>query len=332
MVTGDHAGTAASVSREVGLLTPDGHVLEGQQLGQADPAEVSVFARVKPEDKLAIVRALQERGEVVAVTGDGVNDAPALRQADIGVAMGRTGSDVAREAADMVITDDNLGTIVHAVEEGRGLVRNIRNVIDYLVAGNLSEVAVVVTVLLLFSRRRCHAHAPADPLDQPPHRWSSGGGSRGRVGFRGTYGPGGHLEPAVVAESADARGAWDVDRVHVRGHLRGRSVRLRPVVRVRTDGDVHRPRVVASALRIRRLPGSSGRNAGTAPCAAGARGLLIAVGTGIVLQAAVVAFPVFHDVFDTTPSPHPDGCSASQRGCRAPRDLAGRPGGSRSAA
>jgi Ca2+-transporting ATPase len=109
-----------------------------------------VYARVDPEQKLALVEALQASGEVVAVTGDGVNDAPALRRADIGVAMGLGGSDVAREAADMVITDDNLATIVTAVREGRGIYDSIRKVIDYLVAGNLSEVMVVVGSLLAF--------------------------------------------------------------------------------------------------------------------------------------------------------------------------------------
>jgi Ca2+-transporting ATPase len=154
MVTGDHPGTALAVAQRVGLAGPSGRVLTGADIRRTglppDPTEVPVYARVDPDEKLAITAALQERGEVVAVTGDGVNDAPALRRADIGVAMGRSGSDVAREAADMVVTDDNLATIVEAVREGRGIYENIRKVVEYLVAGNLSEILVVTAGLLFF--------------------------------------------------------------------------------------------------------------------------------------------------------------------------------------
>jgi P-type Ca2+ transporter type 2C len=154
MVTGDHPGTAASVAAEVGLLDPRGQVLTGASIRRDglpdDPLSVAVYARVDPDQKLALVNALQGGGHVVAVTGDGVNDAPALRRADIGVAMGRTGSDVAREASDMVMTDDDLASIVAAVREGRGIYDNVRKVVDYLVAGNLSEITVVVLGLALF--------------------------------------------------------------------------------------------------------------------------------------------------------------------------------------
>ena len=300
MVTGDHAGTAASVSREVGLLRPDGHVLEGQQLGEVNPADISVFARVKPEDKLAIVRALQERGEVVAVTGDGVNDAPALRQADIGVAMGRTGSDVAREAADMVITDDDLGTIVHAVEEGRRLVRNIRNVIDYLVAGNLSEVAVVVTVLLLFP----DAGATLTPLQILWINLLTDG------------------LPAVALGVESGSGAR-TDRVDTSNLLswrrarmlavRGMSIALTSVgtfviVRFTFDQSFESARtamftVLVLSHLLYAFAVHLDRPAGTpAPIRSilAARGLLIAVGGGVVLQLSVVAAPFLHEVFDTT--------------------------------
>jgi Ca2+-transporting ATPase len=154
MVTGDHGGTATAVAREVGLASAGDGVLTGTHLRRSgvpeDPVGVPVYARVDPDQKLALVEAARSGGDVVAVTGDGVNDAPALRRADIGVAMGRTGSDVAREAADLVVTDDNLATIVTAVREGRGIYDNIRKVVDYLVAGNLSEITVVVVALLLF--------------------------------------------------------------------------------------------------------------------------------------------------------------------------------------
>ena len=154
MVSGDHPGTCAAIARETGLASPGSNLLTGDDLRArglpADPLSVAVYARVDPDQKLALVHALQARGEIVAMTGDGVNDAPALRRADIGVAMGHRGSDVAREASDMVVTDDNLATIATAVLEGRGIYDNIRKVVDYLIAGNLSEILVVLTGLFLF--------------------------------------------------------------------------------------------------------------------------------------------------------------------------------------
>lgn len=152
MVTGDHPGTASAVAAMVGLDA--GPPVTGVDLRRdgipSDPLSHRVYARVDPREKLALVEALQADGHVVAVTGDGVNDAPALRRADIGAAMGRSGSDVAREAADLVVTDDDLATIVAAIREGRGIYDNIRKVVDYLVAGNLSEIMVVVAGLLAF--------------------------------------------------------------------------------------------------------------------------------------------------------------------------------------
>ena len=152
MATGDHPGTAQAVAEQVGLAASPASVVTGRQLSAtgagSDPMATSVYARVDPEQKLDLVRALQAGGHVVAMTGDGVNDAPALRQADIGVALGARGSDVAREAADMVITDDDLATIVAAVHEGRGIYHNISKVVSYLVAGNLAEVLVVITGLV----------------------------------------------------------------------------------------------------------------------------------------------------------------------------------------
>jgi magnesium-transporting ATPase (P-type) len=145
MVTGDHLGTATAIAREVGLLM-DGPVLEGSDL-PADDSELGalvdrdgvVIARVTPEDKLRIARALRARGHVVAMTGDGVNDGPALREADIGIAMGRSGADVAREAADVVLLDDNFATIVAAVELGRATFANIRRFLTYHLTDNVAE-------------------------------------------------------------------------------------------------------------------------------------------------------------------------------------------------
>jgi magnesium-transporting ATPase (P-type) len=149
MVTGDHVGTAESVAREVGLLRPGGIVVEGRALPADDQAlaalldrpEGAVVARVTPADKFRIARVLRDRGHVVAMTGDGVNDAPAMREADVGVAMGRSGSDVAREAADLVLLDDRFGTIVEAVRLGRATFRNVRRFLTYHLTDNVAELA-----------------------------------------------------------------------------------------------------------------------------------------------------------------------------------------------
>jgi Ca2+-transporting ATPase len=145
MITGDHPRTAAVIARELGLA--DGAVRTGRDLERLSDAElaqavreVSIYARVNPEHKLRIVKALQAQGEIVAMTGDGVNDAPALKTADIGVAMGIAGTDVSKEAADMVLADDNFATIVGAVEEGRAIFSNIRKFLRYLLSSNLGEV------------------------------------------------------------------------------------------------------------------------------------------------------------------------------------------------
>ena len=152
MVTGDHAVTARSIGRAVGLAA--NKVVEGRHMekaiagNHADLVEVGIFARVSPAEKLALVRAYQAAGDVVAMTGDGVNDAPALRQADIGVAMGMRGTDVAREAAAMILLDDAFPTIVKAIREGRVIFGNIRRFVAYLLSCNLSEVLVVGLAIL----------------------------------------------------------------------------------------------------------------------------------------------------------------------------------------
>lgn len=155
MITGDHAVTASAIAREIGILTDGKRTVTGEELEKLTDEElkdmvedVAVYARVSPEHKIRIVKAWQQRGNIVAMTGDGVNDAPALKQADVGVAMGITGTEVAKDAASMILTDDNFATIVKAVENGRNVYRNIRKSIVFLLSGNMAGIlAVLITFL-----------------------------------------------------------------------------------------------------------------------------------------------------------------------------------------
>lgn len=151
MITGDHKITAAAIAREIGILTEGKKAVEGAEIDGLTEEElrdyveeVSVYARVSPEHKIRIVRAWQEKGNIVAMTGDGVNDAPALKQADVGVAMGITGSEVAKDASSMVLTDDNFATIVKAVENGRNVYANIKKSIKFLLSGNMAGILAVL--------------------------------------------------------------------------------------------------------------------------------------------------------------------------------------------
>lgn len=156
MITGDHISTACAIAKELGILTSADLAMTGSELSHMDTATLieqipryRVFARVSPEHKVRIVKAFQARGEVVAMTGDGVNDAPALKAADIGCAMGITGTDVAKNAADMILTDDNFATIVSAVREGRGIYDNIKKAIHFLLSCNIGEIITIFTAILL---------------------------------------------------------------------------------------------------------------------------------------------------------------------------------------
>jgi Ca2+-transporting ATPase len=155
MITGDHPLTAGAIAKAVGIKQADA-VLTGLQLSQIKDDELvdvvdktGVFARVTPEQKLRLVEAMQAKGNVVAMTGDGVNDAPALKQADIGVAMGITGTDVSKEAADMVLTDDNFATIEAAIEEGRGIFDNLVKIISWTLPTNIGEGLIILVAILL---------------------------------------------------------------------------------------------------------------------------------------------------------------------------------------
>jgi len=156
MITGDHQLTAKAIAEDIGLIARDGRVITGVELDKMSDEElrrkvedISVYARTSPEHKVRILQALKERGHIVAMTGDGVNDAPAVKGADIGVSMGIKGTDVTREASDMILADDNFATIVHAVEEGRGIYDNIRKFIRLLLSTNLDEILLVAGATLL---------------------------------------------------------------------------------------------------------------------------------------------------------------------------------------
>ena len=156
MITGDHATTARAIAERIGILRPGRRVVTGAELDCTSDddlrlviSETDVFARVSSQHKVRIVEALKANGEVVAMTGDGVNDAPALKRADVGIAMGITGTDVAKQTADMVLTDDNYATIVVAVEKGRIIYANIRKTVFYLLSCNFAEIAILLVATLL---------------------------------------------------------------------------------------------------------------------------------------------------------------------------------------
>ena len=159
MITGDHVVTASAIATELGILGPEDRAITGAELDAMDDKQldenvehIAVYARVSPENKIRIVKAWQRKGQVVSMTGDGVNDAPALKAADIGCAMGITGTDVAKGAADMTLTDDNFATIVDAVREGRGIYSNIKKVVGFLLGTNIGEVLTVFFAMILWHK------------------------------------------------------------------------------------------------------------------------------------------------------------------------------------
>jgi len=151
MITGDHKITASAIAKEIGILRDGDRAIEGLEIDKMSDEElrenvehISVYARVSPEHKIRIVKAWQDKGQIVAMTGDGVNDAPALKQADIGIAMGITGTEVSKDAASVILTDDNFATIVKSVSNGRGIYNNIKNSIKFLLSGNTSGIIAVL--------------------------------------------------------------------------------------------------------------------------------------------------------------------------------------------
>ena len=194
MITGDHKITAAAIAREIGILRDGTEAVEGAVIdGMSDEElqefvpKVSVYARVSPEHKIRIVRAWQQRGNLVAMTGDGVNDAPALKQADIGVAMGITGTEVAKDAAGMVLTDDNFATIVKAVKNGRNVYANIKRAIQFLLSGNTGGHFDGALRLSDGTARPLRGsapavHQPADGLSARHRPWHGATHRRGHVG------------------------------------------------------------------------------------------------------------------------------------------------------
>ena len=156
MITGDHKLTATWVAKELGILKEGDLALTGSELDKLNDEEfativekVSVYSRTAPEHKTRIVEALKKRGNIVAMTGDGINDAPALKKSDIGIAMGITGTDVTKEASDMILADDNFATIVAAVYEGRGIFENIRKYLTYLLSANIGEILIMAAAGLV---------------------------------------------------------------------------------------------------------------------------------------------------------------------------------------
>lgn len=154
MITGDHADTALAIARQLGIAEDKAQCITGEELNRMEEAELkkrirdaAVFARVSPDHKVRIVRALKSDGNITAMTGDGVNDAPSLKSADIGIAMGRTGTDVARQASDMILTDDNFATIERAIEEGRGIYENIKKSVIFLLSSNFGEIATMFAAI-----------------------------------------------------------------------------------------------------------------------------------------------------------------------------------------
>ncbi|MBE3576342.1 MAG: cation-translocating P-type ATPase [Limnochordales bacterium] len=305
MITGDHKATAVAIARELGIWEEGSQALTGAELEQMDDARlievsprVRVYARVAPEHKLRIVRALQAHRHVVAVTGDGVNDAPALKGADIGVAMGITGTDVAKGAADMVLADDNFATIVSAIREGRVIYANIRKVVHYLLSCNIGEiVAIFLGIVLGWGRvltpiQILWVNLVTDGLPalalgvEPPEK--------GVMNER----------PRDPKEGIFSRGlGW---HIAWQGVLIGLVTLAVYRWEMLTRGDIVRAETVAfmTLALVQLLHSFNTRSLTQSIFTLGwfkNRALLVAVAASLVLQFAVLTIPVLRPVFDVTP-------------------------------
>ncbi len=302
MITGDHPATARAIAARLGIGA-DGSVITGRELQSLSPDELAaraarsaVYARVAPEQKIAIVRALQGRGEIVAMTGDGVNDAPALRQADIGVAMGRGGTDVAREAAHMVLLDDDFATIVAAVREGRRIFDNVRRFVRYAVTCNSAEIWTIFFAPFL------GLPVPLLPIQL---LWINLV-TDGLPGLALTAEPEekGVMErpPRPPAESILARGLWQ-HVVWVGFLMAGTTLAVQAIAY--HAGSPHWRTMVFTVLATLQLGHvlaiRSESESFFARGRAGNRPLLAAVGIGLLLQLATLYVPALNAVFETQP-------------------------------
>jgi P-type Ca2+ transporter type 2C len=303
MITGDHQATARAIATRLGIIGPGDRVLTGTELAamplevfEREVRSVRVYARTNPEQKIKIVRALQDQGEFVAMTGDGVNDAPALKMADIGVAMGKVGTDVARESAHMTLLDDNFATIVLAVREGRRIYDNIRKFIKYIMTGNAGEIWTIFLApflglpIPLLPIHILWINLVTDGL--PGLALASERAEPGAM----------QRPPRPPAESLFARGMWQ----HILwfGLLLGGVTLLAQAWAIRT-GSAHWQSMVFTVLTLSQLGHvlavRSERESVWRLGLWSNRPLVLAVALTLALQMAVLYLPVLNEVFDTQP-------------------------------
>jgi Ca2+-transporting ATPase len=303
MITGDHPVTARAIASELGILGEGEAVIDGTELARLDPQELrsragtaAVYARVNPEQKIRIVEALQARGEIVAMTGDGVNDAPALNRADVGVAMGRSGTDVAREASHLVLLDDNFATIVTAVREGRRIYDNIRKFIRYAMTGNLGEIWTIFLApflglpIPLLPIHILWVNLVTDGL--PGLALAAEPGERGLM----------RRPPRPPAESVFAHGMWQ--HIVWVGLLLG-GVCVATQAWAHANGVAHWQTMVFTVLAMSQLGHvmaiRSERDSLFTQGIASNLPLALAVGFTVLLQLAVIYVPWLNRIFHTQP-------------------------------
>ena len=307
MVTGDYKDTAEAIARDIGLLTPGGLVLTGPEIEKLSDAELAaradrldVCCRVSPQHKTRIVDALKARGHVVAMTGDGVNDAPALKRANIGVAMGITGTDVAKQTADMVLTDDNFASIVAAIEQGRIIYSNIRKFVYFLLACNVGEILIIFGAMLV---------GPADPAAAGPAALAeSGQRRRAGAGARAGEGRSRHHEAARRdrRRSRSSTGTWRSASAWSAWSMRWPSWRVFYLALQRYPGQLEAAQTIAfvtlcSSELIRAFTARSEYHSVFSIGVFSNRWMVWAVGVSFLLVLMVVYVPFLRPFFDTVP-------------------------------